>query len=363
VEGNAVDEKILQRIDRHRKFLKWEDTDRPIIGFYIGGWENLSRYSENSESLFPKGIIKAEEVTTEKFSEMYKNYSKNLLYDDDFVRTLDPVPSIPWVEAACGCPVNFTGKNFWSKNIGFEKARDSINEIPVSDNPWIKKYGEFVEFLASEYPDYAIGQSILRGPLDVMCALVGDSETIYNLYDEPEFVKYGLNIISDVYNEFIRIQKLYTPMYHGGYGIGQFYMWAPGTVSRIQEDAMALITPNHYDEFVYEPDVKITSTTEYNLYHVHATGMFIIDKIVRNKNLHIIQVSKDEGNTKITDLIEGMETIQKAGMGVLIKGRLDKDDIDIMRKRLDKRALALGCVVDSVKEADDLKDYLLSLKW
>ncbi|MDK2934181.1 MAG: hypothetical protein PWP27_1991 [Clostridiales bacterium] len=358
-----MNEKIAQRIDRHRRFLKYEETDRPIIGFYIGGWESLSRYSDNSESLFPKGLISYDDLTTDKFYEMYKNYAENLLYDDDFVRTLDPVPSIPWIEAACGCPINFTGKNFWSQKIGFEKTQESLDNMPISDNPWIKKYGEFVKFLASEFPDYAIGQSILRGPLDVMCALVGDSETIYNLYDEPEFIKKGLRIFSDVFNEFIRIQNMYTPKYHDGYGIGQFYMWTPGTVCRIQEDSMALITPGHYDEYVYEADVKITSETEYSLYHVHATGMFIMDKIVRNKNLSIVQVSKDEGNTKLSDLIDGMETIQNAGISVLIKGRFDKDDIDLMRKRLDKRALALGCVVDSIKEADELKEYLLNLNW
>ena len=58
-----------------------------------------------------------------------------------------------------------------------------------------------------------------------------------------------------------------------------------------------------------------------------------------------------------------MKTIQNAGISVLVKGRFDKDDIDMMRKNLDKRALALGCVVDSKKEADELKEYLLNLSW
>ncbi|MGE4284474.1 MAG: hypothetical protein AB7G87_12280 [Clostridia bacterium] len=356
-------ERIAERIDRHRRFLKYGETDRPLVGFYVGGWEGLSRYSENSESLFPKGIISADDVTTDKFAEMYKNYARNLLYDDDFVHTLDPVPSIPWIEAACGCPIKFTGKNFWSQQVGVEGAKKSIAAMPIKDNPWIKKYGEFIKYLASEFPDYAIGQSILRGPLDVLCALAGDTEIIYGLYDEPEFVKEGLDVISNVFNEFISVQKEYTPKYHGGYGIGQFFMWAPGTVCRIQEDAMAIITPDHYDEYVYEADVKITSETEYSLYHVHATGMFIMDKIVRNKNLNIIQVSKDEGDTTLSDLIEGMETIQKAGMSVLIKGKFDKDDIDMMRKRLDRRALALGCVVDDHKAAQELKEYLVNVNW
>jgi hypothetical protein len=358
-----MDEKIAQKLDRHSKFLKFGETDRPIIGFYVGGWEGLSRYAENSESLFPKGIIKAEDVTIEKFQQMYKNYAKSHFYDDDFVHTLDPVPSIPWAEAACGCPIYFTGKNFWSQKIGYEKAMESLKNLPISNNPWIKKYGEFIKYLASEFPNDAIGQSILRGPLDILCALIGESEVIYNFYDEPEFVKQSLAKLSEVFNEFLRVQIELTPEYYGGYGIGQMYMWTPGTNCRIQEDAMALITPAHYDEFVYETDEKITSVTNYSLYHVHATGMFIMDKIVRNNNLSIVQVMKDEGDTKISDLIEGMKTIQKAGKSVLVKGKFDKDDIEVMRKNLDRRALSLGCVVNNKEDANELKEYLLNVNW
>jgi hypothetical protein len=126
---------------------------------------------------------------------------------------------------------------------------------------------------------------------------------------------------------------------------------------------MALITPNHYDEYVYEADVKISSVTEYSLYHTHATGLFIMDKIVRNKNLSIIQVNKDVGDTKVSDLIEGIKTIQNAGISVLIKGAFDKEDIDLLRKQIDKRGLAISCVVNNTKEADELKEYLMNLKW
>ncbi len=225
------------------------------------------------------------------------------------------------------------------------------------------KYAEFVKYLAAEYPDFAIGQSILRGPLDVLCALAGETETIYNFYDEPEFITSSLDKLSDVFNEFISTQFRYTPKYYEGYGLGQFYMWAPGTISRIQEDAVALITPSQYDEFIYDYDVKISSSAQYCLFHTHATTMFIMDRIIRNKNLSIIQVTKDEGNTSLSDLIEGMKMIQKAGKCVLIKGKLDKDDIEMLRSNLDKRALAIGCVVGKRQEADDLKAYLHGINW
>lgn len=354
---------IKQKIERHQKFLEHKETDRPIIGFYIGGWESLDRYFKKPENLFEKGVIIANELTTDKFYNMYKSYSKNIKYNDDFVHSLEPFQSIPWVEAACGCPIIFTGKNFWSQKIGFDKSKAKIENIKIRNNPWITKYAEFIKFLAHEFPHYPIGQSILRGPLDVMCAMVGDSETIYNLYDEPDFIKKGLSIIADVFNEFIRIQYNYTPKYKDGHVIGQYYIWTPGTVCRIQEDAMALINPDHYIEYVFENDVKITSRTKYSFYHIHSSGMFLINEIVRNKNLNIIQVSKDEGNIKLSDFIVGLKAIQSAGMSVLVKGRFDENDIDILRKHLDKRALAIGFVIDSIKETDELKSYLDNLRW
>lgn len=166
---------------------------------------------------------------------------------------------------------------------------------------------EFIKFLAHEFPNYPIGQSILRGPLDVICAMVGDIETIYNFYDKPKFVKEGLSIIANVFNEFVRVQNIYTPKYQDGYVIGQYHIWSPGTVCRIQEDAMALINPEQYIEYIYENDVKITSGTEYNLYHIHSTGIVLIDQIFKNNNLSIIQVSKDEVNITVQDLIESFK--------------------------------------------------------
>ena len=126
------EKKILAKIERNKAYYEMRDTDRPLLGCYIGGWEGLSKYSNRVHEYITPGIVDANDITTEAFTEFYDNFLPKISYEnDDFVRCLEPVNPIPWSEAMLGCPIRFTGQNFWTEHMGKEK----FDELMESDFP------------------------------------------------------------------------------------------------------------------------------------------------------------------------------------------------------------------------------------
>ena len=335
-------------IECHRAFLE-KDNEEPLIGA-IRGWENLSRYVPDTGSFFPKGDVSAEDLSADRFQRLYEAWTTMLNEPDVLFRTLEPLPFFPWAEAAMGCRVVYTGKNFWS----------SPPDGPVDDqtgDPWLKRYGELLDFLAERFGgEYPIGQPILRGPLDLAAAVFGEEQMIYRLYDHPEEMKAFLKRAADVFLRFVQVQHERSPVFLGGSVVGSYYIWTPGSCIRLQEDAMALLSPDLYREFGHPVDCRIAEAAEYTLFHMHATVLHLLDVLLENTGLQIIQVSKDEG-VGLGAILESLKTIQSAGFCLIVKGRFSNEEVRVLKSELVGRGLCIQGVVLTEKETDDFYAY------
>lgn len=354
--------KIEQKIEKHKKFLELKEVDRPLCGCCIGGWESLSRYTKDPGQLFPKGYINADRINTKSFLDTYESFMNNIFYDDDLIRTVEPLPWVPWTEAAAGCPVNFTGKNLWAGTLNVSIDEAYIQLYFKDENAWLHKYGEFLDLLKNHFKErYPLGQAVLRGPLDMAAAAIGDENLVYKLIDRPDTMKQFISSCSEIFMDFLQLQITKTPRFYNGYVIGQYYIWTPGTCARLQEDSMCLLSPVMYEEFAMNIDRRISQIADYNLFHSHATSMFLIDYIIEMKSIQIIQVSKDEGNVMLEDLIGSLEKIQAAGKCLVLKGRFTKGDYETINKKLDNQGLCVQSVVNSVDEAEDVMALMDSI--
>jgi len=362
------------RIERHQAFLERRNTDRPLIGC-IRGWENLSRYTSNTEAFFPKGIVAIDDLSCEQFLSMYQEYAAMLDEPDDLFRTIEPLSFFPWTEAAMGCAINYTGKNFWSSPFDESLLSKMIDENHQSNaperisgtieldhmpqnihekiQPWLVKYSEFIDFLTAHFGDrYPIGQSILRGPLDMIAALFGDENMLYQFYDQPSLVKKLLALTSTIFMQFIDIQRDHLQPFYSGGVIGTYYIWTPGNCIRLQEDAMAMLSPQLYREFVHPYDCAIASSADYCLFHLHATGLHLLDIILENESVNIIQISKDEG-VELESIIPDLRKVQQAERCLLLKGRFNQKEIYMIQNLLEAYGLCVQAVVLNEKEADE----------
>lgn len=352
-----MNKQIQQKIERHRAFLELKNVDRPMIGC-IRGWENLSRYTEDTESFFPVGAVNIRDLSCDRFLPMYQVYAMTLDEPDDMFRTLEPLPFFPWTEAAIGCPIQYTGKNFWSSplinfnsEIKSKKQGDILKNLPETSQSWLDKYSEFIDFLIDHFGDrYPIGQSILRGPLDMAAAAFGDENLLYQFFDQPELIKEFLAKATEIFLSFIDVQKQKLQPLNDGYVIGTYYIWTPGKNIRLQEDAMAMLSPDIYWQFVHPLDCQIASSADYTLFHLHATGLHLLDFILQNEGIKIVQVSKDEG-VPLEKILTNLQRIQEREKCLLLKGRFNQQELQLIKTRLDFRGLCVQAVVLNEEEA------------
>jgi len=356
-----MDISLQDKTEHHRAFLE-RRNEKPLIGC-IRGWENLSRYVEDTEAFFPKGEVSVHDLVWDRFLPMYQTLTGTLDEPDDLFRTLEPLTFFPWAEATMGCSVSYTGKNFWSSpveemktQVGRESWIDAVKDkagVPDICRQWFSKFGELLDYLSDHFEDhFPVGQSILRGPLDLAAAVFGDENMIYLLYDHPLIMKRFFDIATDVFLGFIDVLHERTPPFANGNVMGSYYIWTPGTCVRHQEDAMALLSPGLYREFVHPLDCRIVSAADYSLFHMHSTGLHLLDVLLENEGLTILQVSKDQG-VDLKSILPGLKKIQDGGKCLVLKGRLNSDDIRIIKSSLDFRGLCIQAVVLEQKEADD----------
>ena len=356
---------IDEKVEAFKDFLLLKETAQPLMGCCIGGWEGFGRYVGNASMDLPQGVVCHNDINPALFKDIYNAYSKTLTYDDDLIRCLEPIPSIPWAEAASGCEVEYTGKNFWAKSL---KSRIDINPdksdfidqlTKRKEDAWLHNYSEILDYLYKNYSnEFPIGQAILRGPLDILAAVMGDENMLYALYDHPDVMSELMKVYTERFIEFLKLHKEHYKPFMGGSVIGQYYIWTPGTCSRLQNDAMSILSPQLFEEFVMESDLAVSGVMEYNLYHIHSTAFHLLHLILKNDRIRIIQISKDEGKEGIEDMIDQLVEIQRHGKCLLLKGRLDNSkDLSLIRERLDYSGLCLQFVVETEQEADEAVSY------
>ena len=347
------EEKIL----RHKAFLEMSDVDRPLIAFTVGTGEDPWspwRYNKGAASLFGHGFLEPDDMDPKAFIEDQRHYLEiTEAVGDDTWRTPMPFASMPWLEAIVGCPVErseaaLKGKPYMESPAEFDRIRFD------PENPWVRKYIEFLDVYQEAFGDrYPVGQSVLRGPSDIASALLGSERGIQALMMQPDDMGKLLERITEVLEAFTRLQLEHIPMFHGGQVIGQYEIWAPGTFQRIQEDFVALYSPDLYRRFLKPMDERLSHLTDYTIFHLHTTAMFLMSDFVELDRIQIFQLSKDEGSATVEAMLPSLKSIQEAGRCLFVKGRFNDDDIALLKKNLRAKGLAIQPVVSSVEQAQE----------
>jgi hypothetical protein len=344
--------------ERHLGFWNRSESSSPLIGFTVGaGADSWSHWQYNTaaQALFKKETVSAEDLDPAGFVEDQRRYlDSSSRIDDDICRTAIPLASVPWMEAILGCPVHSSGTNLKSREI--LDAPASLNPVRFDPaNPWIRKYLQFIDTYYQSFGDlYPIGQSVVRGPSDLACALLGAENATMALVAEAEAMQRLLGYVTDQLEAFLRLQLQYLPMFQGGYVIGQYEIWAPQPVVRIQEDFSVLYSPRLYDEFLKPLDERLAGIVPYSLMHLHFSSLFLIDNFLEVSTIRAFQVSKDAGTDTITAMLPGLKKIQQAGRPLIVKGAFDEDDLQSIKENLSVAGLCLQPVVSGVDEATQM---------
>jgi hypothetical protein len=278
--------------------------------------------------------------------------------EDDMIRGLAPIPPFPWLEAMLGCPVRVGNESIWAEEGGFQY--NDHHRVDFSDeNPWRRKYLAFVAMLQEHFGNrIPVGQPILRGPSDMIAAMRGSSEMIFDLYDRPQEFSRLAECCTDFAIDLVRAQHAITGPFFGGYLIEQLGLWAPDRLIRQQEDASALFSPHLYTALLQPWDRRMAEAFPYSAIHLHSSSLFLLERILDVEALGCIQINKDVGNAAIAEMMPCFQMVQERKRSLLIRGKLDMGDLTLLRTHLSPNGLYLQIVVENAEDTQALREVL-----
>jgi hypothetical protein len=123
-------------------------------------------------------------------------------------------------------------------------------------------------------------------------------------------------------------------------------------------DAVALLSPALYEQFIFPADFRIAQCFENAIIHLHPSR-FIPSRQLISTNLAAIELHIDHDGPRAERLEQHYRTIL-GSKPLLIWGDLTGADLDFIFSRLPYQGLAVNVVVSSPKEAQAIWDRVMS---
>ena len=117
---------------------------------------------------------------------------------------------------------------------------------------------------------------------------------------------------------------------------------------------------SHYaigEDTVQPWDRRMAEAFPYAAIHLHSSSLFLLDRILDVEALGCIQINKDVGNTAVAEMLPFLQMVQARHRSLLIRGRLDLDDLALLRGGLSPDGLYLQIVVETAAETGRLREF------
>ena len=346
-------------IARSRTFWAREKQDAPLITMRYGNVFHNKMFRAN-DHLLKKGLeITPDMIHVEDYMSDYERlYGEYEQIDQDGYYACEPICGFPWIEAMLGCRVFGTESSFVTGRV-----YDSIDSVVIpehmEESPWYKIYFDFHRMINElGHGRFTSGQPIIRGVSDTLGALMGQSDMLYAMFEEPDEVKRLYGEINRCLIKLGRDMYDYVQPVGGGYVMGFFNVWTPGRNIWYQEDLSALFSPPYFDEYLLETSGEVIAGYDYNMVHLHPASFHLLDGMLEVKNLQCFQVNKDNNGPTVREMLPQLRKILGAGKRVLIKGYLNTDDADAVLEGLEPYGVAIQSFSPTVEDANRFCGYV-----
>ena len=324
---------LTQRLDRLTQWIERRNA-RPLLGFTLGSYYPLHRYPNGSRHL-PDGQVSPGHVRVEEFlDDTDRLFRMHEEAGGDFVFSAAPFPGLPWLEASLGCGVvadHQSGSTRSTPPPGF--AENPVVAPFSEDNPWVARLLEFIPPLqARSGGRYPVGVTLMRGISDLLSALYGAEEFVLRMHDDPDEIRMVVSRLTEYWIAFGRCLLDRLPLFHGGTGAFFYSLWCPGKTIWLQEDAVALLSPALYDEFIFPADCRIAQTFQNTMIHLHPTRYIPVRSLV-STSLAAIELHIDHDGPRAEALERHYRTVL-AAKPLLIWGDLAEADLNFIFSRL-----------------------------
>jgi DNA-binding FadR family transcriptional regulator len=344
---------LAERLDLHRAFWAREDQPRPLASFRVGDFFFARHFKAAAGLLEPGRMITPEMLAVETFQDDYERlFQESEAVGQDGFWTAEPYTGIPWMEAILGCPVRAGEESFTSRP-WLASPAEALEKVRFDpQNAWLAKYLEFTAALVAQSRGrFPVGMPIMRGPTDILGALLGQQEMVLALMREDrERMRRLIERITAAFLSVIDAQNRLVPPFHGGTALGFYHVWAPGPSIWFQDDLSAILSPRLYRECFLDSARQILAGRPFNAVHLHPSSFFILDELMRLDELKTIEVNKDVGGPSLSEMLPVLGRIMESRR-LILWGDLTLEDLDLIKRRLPCRGLFLNVVAPTAEEA------------
>ena len=358
----AIDQTLLAgRLARNLAFWERRPTDRPLLGVAVNVTFPALTFGGQPLS---EGCLTPDRIEPRQFlAEWDETHRRCDARGEDLLTAASPHPGVPWMEAIAGCQIRVSpaSGSIWAEHANPDW--DSLGQIRFDPHqPWLLRLLECTRQLrqhaAGRYP---VANPILRGISDIAAALLGTQRMVFEFYDHPDRMRDLLARCADIWKGVGA--RLVEAMGHfeGGMCAGRRRAWTPGSCILYQDDAVSLLSPRLYQDFLVPLEDAILRCFDRTMIHVHSgTLPIMMDGLLALGSLHAVEVLLDPGGKPLSDLLPLFRRIQ-ARKALLICGDMSLADLRLLRQALSPAGLCLLPKVNSEDEADVLFERLLVL--
>jgi len=319
-------------------------VDRPLIG------AALELPESNAAFHLPAGHVRPTDLELASYLKTCDHIADVAQsIPGDSIWAAAPFQGMPWMEAICGCEVHCTGDSLWAERVESEPEESLVR---WRESPWLDLLLEATHGLAAHADArYPVGPPVLRGPADVVSAMRGPNVFCMDFYDRRKSLLRWLEIATDACVAVIREVLALLGPFDTGCVQASRQVWAPGACAETQEDAAALLSPSHYQQFILSLDRQIWENVPYVSFHLHSASLQHLDFLLTEPGLPAIEITADVAGPPPAVLIQKAARVQGAGKSVILHGTFSAQDIAELMAGLSPAGLYIAARVKSVHQA------------
>jgi len=345
-----------RKIDGYRAFWNRDPVKRPLVGFSYKSWFPIKEFRASSvweEDTY----LEPEMIDPEKFLDDQERLLKEgEELDDDILRGASPTQGVPWIGGMIGNSIRILPSTTLAEEriLPWEQLEDLALD---TSNPWYEKYMEFTDALVRRSDGrYPVSHGTLIGPSDLIAILRGHTQSIMDWLEEPDRANDLLWRTTDIFQRVTEDVWKRIPLFGGGYYDAQYQLWSPGSIVRMQEDAVAVYSPELYRRFIQPVDRHLARQFDSPFMHLHSTSMFLLDAILEVEELRCFEINIDAvaGALTVEQMIPYFKQVQDAERSLLIRGSFSTEEMRRLVDSLDPAGLYIYVMVESSREVNEL---------
>lgn len=341
------------KLERYRAFWKRSEVERPLIGFSMIGWFPLDAFSITQQWLNHRYLEPDMLPIPRVVEDHVEMIREGEWMDDDLIRGVGPMQvAVPFLPACLGVRLRILSDNVLgeAQQLSWDEAlRVHLN----THHPWFSKYMDLAHALVERANgQFPVSHSAEIGPTDLHAVLRGHNQSIIDMVDEPDKTSALLTHLGEIFIIFTEKLWQQLPRFFGGTFDAQYSIWAPGPITRLQEDATAIYSPTLYRKLVQPVDRMLARHFPYSFMHLHSTSMFLLDAILEIEELRCLEINHDASGPPLHKMIPYYRSVQDANRSLVVRGAFTTDELRLLMNSLDPRGLLLLIMVKSLAEVD-----------